>query len=324
VHGLGGGAVIVSHDREFLDRTVTRVFELDPNTLTASEYAGGWTAYAAARERARAEHERAFAEWEGERERFSDLHSRRRTEARAGGAKADRRGTHALMSKVRAAERRLERLDRDKVDKPWQPWRLRLDLAPAARAGDDVAVLEGAVIDRGRFRLGPVDLHLRWGERVAVVGRNGSGKSTLLAALVGRQPLSAGTLRLGPGVVVGEIEQRRGVLDGDEALLDAFLRESGMRSDEARTLLAKFDLYADHVLRSARTLSPGERTRAVLALQSARGANLLVLDEPTNHLDLPAIEELERALAEYTGTLVLVSHDRRFLEAVGVTRTLQL
>ena len=110
----------------------------------------------------------------------------------------------------------------------------------------------------------------------------------------------------------------------NEPLIKTFCAESSLREGDARTLLAKFDLYAEHVLRAGASLSPGERTRAELALQAARAAGCLVLDEPTNHLDLPAVEELERALSVYDGTLILVTHDRRFLERVGVTRVFEV
>jgi ATPase subunit of ABC transporter with duplicated ATPase domains len=129
---------------------------------------------------------------------------------------------------------------------------------------------------------------------------------------------------LGSSVVVGEIEQARSELLGDESLIDAFTAATGLQIGEARTLLAKFGLGAEHVHRGAATLSPGERTRASLALLMANGANLLVLDEPTNHLDLPAIEQLEQALDTFDGTVVLVTHDRDLLDRVRVTRTLDL
>ena len=126
-------------------------------------------------------------------------------------------------------------------------------------------------------------------------------------------------------MVVGEIDQARGLFLGDLPLMTAFGSAVPEMSDaEVRTLLAKFGLKAAHVLRPAATLSPGERTRAALALLQARGVNLLVLDEPTNHLDLPAIEQLESALDSYTGTLLLVTHDRRMLDAVHTTRHLEL
>ncbi len=164
-----------------------------------------------------------------------------------------------------------------------------------------------------------------WGDRVVITGPNGSGKSTLLAALLGRVPLDEGRGGLGPSVRIGEIDQARGRFLGSEQLLDAFGAEVPDRpTAEVRTLLAKFGLVADHVLRPAVTLSPGERTRAALALLQARGINVLVLDEPTNHLDLPAIEQLEQALASYGGTLLLVTHDRRMLEAVATNRHLEV
>jgi ATPase subunit of ABC transporter with duplicated ATPase domains len=179
------------------------------------------------------------------------------------------------------------------------------------------------VVRRGDFTLGPVTLQIDWADRVAITGANGAGKSTLLAALLGRIPPDAGTAYLGPGVVVGEIDQARGLFLGDQPLSAAFgAQVPAMPDAEVRTLLAKFGLTSVHVPRPAATLSPGERTRAALALLQARGVNLLVLDEPTNHLDLPAIEQLESALAEYPGTLLLVTHDRRMLDAVPTTRRL--
>jgi ATPase subunit of ABC transporter with duplicated ATPase domains len=228
------------------------------------------------------------------------------------------------MSKTRAAARRVELLDRDRVEKPWQPWELQLDLAPRGRSGDLVVALEGAVVEREGFRLGPVDLIVGWGERVSIAGPNGSGKTTLIDVLLGRLALAEGNRRVGPSVVFGEIGQNRDLFAPDEPLLDSFCRAAGLSQGEARTLLAKFDLYASHVLRSGGNLSPGERTRAELAVQAARGAGCLVLDEPTNHLDLPAVEELERALGAFAGTLLLVTHDRRFLERVGVSRVVEL
>ena len=317
---LDAAFVVVSHDRAFLDRTVNRIAELESGTQRVHEYTGGWSEYEASRARARAGHERQFKVWREERARFGDLHRARREQARVGGKQANRRGTHALMSKTRAAAKRIERLERDRVEKPWQPWELRLDLAPTGRSGDLVVALEKAVVQRGSFRLGPIDLIVGWGDRLSIVGPNGSGKSTLIDALLGRLPLVAGERRVGPSVLFGEIGQSRSLFADDLPLITSFCVASSLREGDARTLLAKFDLYAEHVLRRGASLSPGERTRAELALQAARGAGCLVLDEPTNHLDLPAVEELERALSVYDGALILVTHDRRFLDEVGVDR----
>ncbi len=324
-----GGIAVVSHDRAFLDRTVTRIAELDPWTGRVREYAGGWRDFAAARELARRQQYAEYAQAQERRRELEALLHVRRNQARAGGgflAKAtggaDRRGTHALSTKVRQAERALERVGN--VDKPFEPWELHLSLSPARRPGDLVVSLEGAVGERGRFRLGPIDLDLAPGERVAVTGRNGSGKSTLLSLLLGELPLAAGRRLVGKGTVLGALDQRRQGYDGEERLLAAFTRRTPLAPADARTLLAKFNLGSEHIERACSTLSPGERTRAHLAELMALGVNCLVLDEPTNHLDLEAIEQLETALQAYEGTVVLVSHDRRFLENAGPTRSISL
>jgi ATPase subunit of ABC transporter with duplicated ATPase domains len=330
VHGTRAGVVVVSHDRTFLDRTVKRVLELDEWTHRAREYAGGWSDYEIVRERERQEQYRRFEEFEERRDEIEGLLRARRNQAGRAGSRvlaretggSDRRATHALRSKVRQAERALERLE--EVEKPYEPWELELSFAPDKRPGRVVARLGGAVVERGSFRLGPIDLDLGWGERVALVGRNGSGKSTLIGALLGQLPLAAGSRYLGPGVVLGELDQQRETFAEGAPLVEAFSREASVPTTEARTVLAKFGLGADDVLRPASSLSPGERTRAALALLALRGVNFLVLDEPTNHLDLPAIEELESALERYDGTVLLVTHDRRFLERFAATRTIEL
>jgi ATPase subunit of ABC transporter with duplicated ATPase domains len=314
--------VVVSHDRAFLEQAVERIVEFEGETRRVREFAGSWDEYERLRELGRRREAEAYARYVDERKRFTGLLHDRRGQARSAGKMANRRGTHAVMSKVRAAERRLGRLER--ADKPWQPWRLELELDAGRRAGEIVARLAGAVVERGGFRLGPVDLELRHGDRLAVVGRNGSGKTTLLRVLLGELELTAGNRHVGPGVRFGDLEQQRSQFNGPEPLLDAFRDRSGMSTGETRTLLAKFALGADEILRPSASLSPGERTRAGLALLSAQRVNALVLDEPTNHLDLEAIEELEAALEGYRGTVVLVTHDRRLLERFEPTQTLTL
>jgi len=228
-------------------------------------------------------------------------------------------------AKVRQSEKAIERLERNAVEEPRKEWELRMEIAAAPRSGAVTAALRGATLRRGDFVLGPVDLEIGWAEKVAITGPNGAGKSTLLAAFLGRLPLDVGESYLGPGVVVGEVDQARRLFERETALVDAFATHvPDLAPEEIRTLLAKYSLKADHVVRPASSLSPGERTRAALALLQARGVNLLVLDEPTNHLDLPAIEQLEQALATYPGTLLLVTHDRRMLAAVHTTRRLDV
>jgi ATPase subunit of ABC transporter with duplicated ATPase domains len=319
VAAFDGAIVVVSHDRDFLDRTVTKIVELDEWTHGLTEFAGGWSEYEAERARRRDRHYRRFEAYVGEKERIAEQARRmQRWEERGYGQGRKKKKTKDVK---KAYEKKLGQLE--VVEKPYEPWQLRLGLTPA-RSGDVIARLEHAVVERGAFRLGPLDLAVGVGDRVAIVGANGSGKSTLLDALLGRLPLAEGRRWAGPSVVFGELEQRRTAFAEDDIMLDAFLKQAELSPEDARTLLAKFDLGADDVGRRVGSLSPGERTRAILALLAARGVNCLVLDEPTNHLDVEAIEELERALADYDGTAILVTHDRLFLERFGATRTIAL
>ncbi|HWN31486.1 MAG TPA: ABC-F family ATP-binding cassette domain-containing protein [Pseudonocardia sp.] len=333
VAGLRAPAVIVSHDREFLARTVNRIVELDLAQQKVGVYQGGYQAYLDEREVARRHAREAYEQYS---DTVSDLTERARTQRNwmAAGVRNARRKapdndkigrnlraetSEKQAAKVRQSERRIERLE--VVEEPRKEWQLRMTIAAAPRAGAVVATLRAAVVERGGFRLGPVDAQVDWADRIAITGANGSGKSTLLGALLGRLPLTSGSAALGPGVRVGEVDQARGLFLGGQPLTDAFGAEvPSWTVPEVRTLLAKFGLTSVHATRPAASLSPGERTRAALALLQAREVNLLVLDEPTNHLDLPAIEQLESALDSFPGTLLLVTHDRRMLDTVRVTR----
>jgi ATPase subunit of ABC transporter with duplicated ATPase domains len=336
VRGLDGALVVVSHDRAFLEATVDRVLELDEHTRKATEYGGGWLGYLEARATALRHAEEAYEQYRSERGALVERARTQRQWAVTGARTAKKKApdndkaqkgwrvnrTEKQAAKVRITEKALERLE--VAEKPWEGWDLHLELSPSARSGDVVARLVDAVVERGSFRLGPLSLEIGWAERVAIVGPNGSGKTTLLRALLGELPLASGERWMGPGVVVGQLDQSRRRFLGDRPLLASFVEASGLLAQESRSLLAKFGLGAEHVARPASSLSPGERTRATLALLMAGGANCLVLDEPTNHLDLPAIEQLEQALGTYDGTLLLVTHDRRLLEALEITRTVDL
>ena len=337
VTGLRAGTVLVSHDREFLTRTVTAVLELDLAQQQVNRYGGGYGAYLEERDRARRHAREDFEEYADRKDALQNRAQMQRGWLEHGVRNARRKAkdndklgrnvrseaTEKQAAKARQTQRMIERLE--VVEEPRKEWDLRMEIAAAPRAGAVVATLRDAVVRRGAFVLGPATLQIDWADRVAITGANGAGKSTLLAALLGRLPLEEGSASLGPGVVVGEVDQARGLFLGAEPLMAAFgAAVPDLPDAEVRTLLAKFGLRAAHVLRPADTLSPGERTRAALALLQARGVNLLVLDEPTNHLDLAAIEQLEAALAGYAGTLLLVTHDRRMLAAVRTTRHLEV
>jgi ATPase subunit of ABC transporter with duplicated ATPase domains len=332
VLGLTAPVALVSHDRAFLERVITDVVEIDFHSHRARRFAGGWSAYLAERELVRLHAEQRYDEYETKRTTLARRAQREREWAAQGRAKVRRADepdkyirafkidqTEQLAGRAARTERAIERLD--VVEEPRDRWELRLSIPSAGRSGDIVAWASGAVVERGDFRLGPVDCEITYGDRIVLVGANGSGKTTLIEMLLGRAVPDRGTAGLGASVVVGEMEQVRGRFLGERSMLDVFIGATGFDVSGARTLLAKFGLGAGHVLRSSATLSPGERTRASLALTMANGANLLVLDEPTNHLDLEAIEQLEQALAMFEGTVLLVTHDRALRDRVMVTRT---
>jgi ATPase subunit of ABC transporter with duplicated ATPase domains len=333
VTGLRGGVVLVSHDREFLARCVTRVLELDLAQGANRVFGGGYDSYLEERETARRHKREEYDEFADKK---ADLVGRMRVQREWSSQgvrnamkkapdndkirrKASAESSEKQGQKVRQMESRIARME--EVDEPRKEWQLEFTIGSAPRSSTVVSTLSDAVFRQGAFALGPVSLQVNAGERIGITGPNGAGKSTLLRALLGRQAADEGSASLGASVKVGEIDQARSLLAGPAPLATAF---EALVPDwpvaEVRTLLAKFGLKADHVNRPVDELSPGERTRAGLALLQARGINLLVLDEPTNHLDLAAIEQLEQAVESYQGTLLLVTHDRRMLANVRTDR----
>jgi ATPase subunit of ABC transporter with duplicated ATPase domains len=233
--------------------------------------------------------------------------------------RAQTESSEKQAQKVRQMESRIARLE--EVEEPRKEWTLQFTIGTAPRSSSVVATLDNTVARQGDFVLGPVSLQVAAGERIGITGPNGAGKSTLLRLLLGRQQPDQGRASLGANVAIGEIDQARAYFTGLDRLVDRFeQRVPDWPTADVRTLLAKFGLRADHVERAVDDLSPGERTRAGMALLQACGTNVLVLDEPTNHLDLPAIEQLEQALETYDGALLLVTHDRRMLENVRLDR----
>jgi ATPase subunit of ABC transporter with duplicated ATPase domains len=334
VQDLRGGVVLVSHDREFLARTVTRVLELDLAQNTTTVFGGGYESYLEEREVGRRHRREQYDEFADKK---ADLVARARTQrewSSQGVRNAMRKApdndknrrraatesSEKQAQKVRQMESRIARLE--EVVEPRKEWSLEFTIGAAPRSSSVVATLDNAVVRQGDFVLGPVSLQVDARERIGITGPNGAGKSTLLRLLLGRQRPDEGRASLGANVAIGEIDQARADFTGAGRLIDRFeQRVPSWSTADVRTLLAKFGLRADHVERAVDQLSPGERTRAGLALLQARGTNVLVLDEPTNHLDLAAIEQLEQALESYDGALLLVTHDRRMLQNVRLDRS---
>jgi ATPase subunit of ABC transporter with duplicated ATPase domains len=329
VRGVRAGVVLVSHDREFLSRVVTRIVELDLAQGRVAVYDGGYDAFLEERAIAARHAREAYEEFADSK---ADLVSRARTQREWSSKgvrnaikkapdndkirrKAQVESSEKQARKVRQMESRIARLE--EVEEPRKEWALRFTIGSATRSSSVVATLDEAAVTLGRFTFGPATLQVSARDRIGVTGPNGAGKTTLLRLLVGRLAPDTGRAGLGASVEVGEIDQARTGLADDLGLGDAFeLAMPRMSPADVRTLLAKFGLRADQVSSRVGRLSPGERTRAAMAVLQARGVNLLVLDEPTNHLDLPAIEQLEEALESYDGSLLLVSHDRRLLDNV--------
>ena len=334
VRDLRGGVVLVSHDREFLARSVTRVLELDLAQNTTTVFGGGYDSYLQEREVTRRHRREEYEEFADKRD---DLVARARTQrewSSQGVRNAIRKApdndkirrraatesSEKQAQKVRQMESRIARLE--EVAEPRKEWELQFTIGAAPRSSAVVATLDNAVVRQGDFVLGPVSLQVDARERIGITGPNGAGKSTLLRLLLGRRSPDEGRASLGANVAIGEIDQARADLAGPGRLVDRFeQRVPSWSTADVRTLLAKFGLRSDHVERQIDELSPGERTRAGLALLQACGTNVLVLDEPTNHLDLVAIEQLEQALESYDGALLLVTHDRRMLANVRVDRS---
>ena len=337
VRGLRAGVVLISHDREFLSRVATRIVELDVAQHQVAVYDGGYDAFLEERALARRHAREAYEEFADTK---ADLVNRARTQREWSSQgvrnaikqapdndkirrKASVESSEKQARKVRQMESRISRLQ--EVKEPRKEWELRFSIGSAARSSTVVATLDEATARLDRFTLGPASLQINAGDRIGVIGPNGAGKTTLLRLLLGRLAPVTGRASLGASVAIGEIDQARTGLAEGLPLGDAFEREMPrMAPAEVRTLLAKFGLKTDQVTSLVGSLSPGERTRAAMALLQARGVNLLVLDEPTNHLDLPAIEQLEAALESYDGALLLVSHDRRLLANVRLDQRWQV
>jgi ATPase subunit of ABC transporter with duplicated ATPase domains len=334
------GFALVSHDRVLLSSVTDQIYELDEFTKRGSVYSGGWDSYIAERELVRQRAITTYSVYETERARLLDTARTMRQWASAGAARAanpnqqsdnDKNRKAAMISgaqntgaRAAMAERAIARLDRDAPDEVREPWHLQLSIAESKQTGNIAVQLTDVRVRRGDVSLGPLNLTIGPRDRLRIVGPNGSGKTTLIDALLGRASFSSGRRYAGPRVVFGELDQSRRSFATQTPVVEVVSAATGMGTEEARTLLAKFRMRGDKAMRPSASLSPGERTRAALALLQGAGVNFLVLDEPTNHLDIEAIEQLEEALASYHNTLVLVTHDRRFAEAVPTTQVLDI
>ncbi|GAP14794.1 protein containg ATPase component of ABC transporter with duplicated ATPase domains [Longilinea arvoryzae] len=322
-----GGVLIVSHDRAFLDQVASGILEMDPTSHHLKAYPGNYSAYLdqKASEIDHQWQEYADQQTEITRLKQSAAHMRGIAKFRKGG-KADsgdkfakgffaNRGLETVR-RAKSIEARIEKLlTEDRVDKPARTWQMKIDFESAPSSGRHVLAIEEARIGYpGNTLLEGLNLHIRFGERVALVGPNGSGKTTLMRVITGKlEPLS-GTVRLGSNVRLGYMAQEQEELDREKNALEILDETTHWNQTEIRSFLSKYLLKGDDVYIPAGRLSFGERSRLSLACLVAQGNNFLLLDEPLNHLDIPSRARFEEALSSFEGTILTVAHDRYFIE----------
>ena len=327
-----GAALIISHDRAFLDNTVTSILELEPDTHKVKSYAGNYSDYL---EQKLAEREKHAQAWQDQQDEIAQLRSaasyiRGLTKMKKGG-KADsgdkfatgffgNRATKRTAGRAKHIEARIEKLlTDDRIERPKQSWQMKLDFGAPAHQSKDVLVAEGLHIGYTTETplLENINLHIRAGQRIVLTGPNGTGKTTLLRTIAGKLNPLAGSLKLGATVKPGYMAQEQELLNPNLNALQSVQKVAAFNETEARTFLHYFLFKGDHALHPISELSFGERARLQLGLLVAQGCTFLLLDEPINHLDIPSRARFEEALANFKGTILAIVHDRYFIERVA-------
>ncbi|MEX1068718.1 MAG: ABC-F family ATP-binding cassette domain-containing protein, partial [Patescibacteria group bacterium] len=318
--------LVVSHDRQFLDAIVSKVFEIGWQTHALTEFPGTYSDFLTFKEKEAQRLRELYGQQQEEIDRLAAAAREKRIDAAKGaqyqGTDNDRslrgfkRERAAKSGEAASAiEKRIDQLEKERIDKPKEQRPLEIPLDLKSRISGAIA-LEEVAFSYPNFNLGPLSFSLPAGSRTAIMGTNGSGKSTLLKLIGGQLQPSRGVVKVGPSLVIGSLMQFHEDLPLGEEVLRLLTEEGKIGKQEGYNLLSKFRLNETKADQPIGKLSPGERARVVLALFAARRVNVLLLDEPTNHLDIDAIGALEEVLSNYQGTVVAVSHDRRFLNRI--------
>ncbi|MCI7736374.1 MAG: ABC-F family ATP-binding cassette domain-containing protein [Clostridiales bacterium] len=299
-----GSVLVISHDRYFLDHVCTCMVEILMGS--SEQYSGNYTRYIAQRQERFETRMRAYELQQKEIERQQAIIARYRMYNRE--------------KSIRAAESREKALERmEKLDKPVDERAIRFRFEARRRTGEDVLMLKDVSKSFGEKHLfAHLDLHVRMGDRVALIGPNGVGKSTLIKLITGDEPADTGTIRYGSNVDIGYYDQHQSALHPEKTVLDeVWDRFPRMEQSDVRGALGMFLFTGDDVFQPIKTLSGGEKGRVALTALMLRKDNLLLLDEPTNHLDMDSREVLEDALSDFGGTIITVSHDRYFINRIA-------
>ncbi|TSA55740.1 ABC transporter ATP-binding protein [bacterium] len=326
------GFFIVSHDRKVLDRFVESVVEMNDQTNTVEIYHN--YSYSEYLHECKMKEQRELDVYNNdqrERKRLEETILLKKQEARkmqrgskkprdkdkfVVGFKKDR--SKKIASQASTIEKRLKRIK--EINRPRQPLPLNLEFDLAERSGDIVFRLEKAKVNYYNFSVGPVDVEIHYGDRVVILGPNGGGKTTLLKLLIGEMKPDSGFNYIGSRVNIGYLSQEIR-FNNQEKILGWFLKNTQIDETNVRRILARFGFLQEEVYSKIGRVSPGQRSRLILASLMARKINCLILDEPSNHLDIEVLDRLEGALKIFSGTIVMVSHDRYLIDQIDITKT---
>ena len=334
-----GPLLVVSHDRALLTQISTHVLEFDPALERVHMFSGGYDAWRAERQRDLDAAQGDFDDYQRQRQELKVQADRVRRSAARGVSTAKRKkskgenldhrvyganleGATANASKARDLERRADKLEEKR--EPRKQWQLRIEFPVADTDPRVLATATSAIVSRGSRQIGPLSCTIAHGDRIAVTGPNGSGKSTIVKLLSGKLSPDSGQISIPHPELIAVLDQDRQLPVADSLFAAAETMMPELVAAELRSLLAKFGLGPDDLNKTPDVLSWGERTRLILAAITQQPTRLLILDEPTNHLDLLAVEQVESALAEYQGAMIVVTHDRQLQQTLSFDRHWQV